>query len=53
LIGFLCVLCVTSAHSAFFLHAPREIPYFAVGITNSAPFEIDSGHRCMIDFCFV
>src|SRR5690606_5351087 len=27
--------------------------HFAVGITNSAPLEIDSGQRCMIDFCFV
>jgi hypothetical protein len=27
--------------------------YFAVGITNSAPLPIDSGQRCMIDFCLV
>jgi hypothetical protein len=25
-------------------------PYFAVGIANSAPFSVLSGHRCMIDF---
>jgi hypothetical protein len=27
--------------------------HFAVGITNSAPLAIDSGQRCMIDFCLV
>lgn len=27
--------------------------YLAVGITNSAPLPIDSGQRCMIDFCLV
>jgi len=27
--------------------------YFAVGITNSAPLPMLSGHRCMIDFCLV
>ena len=31
----------------------NESDYFAVGITNSAPLPIDSGQRCMIDFCFV
>ena len=28
-------------------------PYFAVGITNSAPLAVVSGQRCMIDFCLV
>ena len=27
--------------------------HFDVGITNSAPFAILSGQRCMMDFCFV
>lgn len=30
-----------------------EKDYLAVGITNSAPLPIDSGQRCMIDFCLV
>jgi hypothetical protein len=33
--------------------AARGGPYLAVGITNSAPLPIDSGQRCMMDFCFV
>ncbi len=28
-------------------------PYFAVGIVNSAPLAVLSGHRCITDFCFV
>ena len=30
-----------------------ESTYLAVGITNSAPLPIDSGQRCMMDFCLV
>jgi hypothetical protein len=29
------------------------VAHFDVGITNSAPFEVLSGQRCMIDFCRV
>ena len=33
--------------------AVTSSPYLAVGITNSAPFGVLSGQRCMIDFCLV
>ena len=36
------------------VYASRTRPnYFAVGITNSAPFAILAGHRCITDFCLV
>jgi hypothetical protein len=36
------------------LHAlSRWAAHLAVGITNSAPFSMLSGQRCMIDFCLV
>lgn len=33
--------------------ASEQPAYFAVGIANSGPFALLSGHRCMIDFCRV
>ncbi len=35
------------------LSAARYPPYFAVGITNSAPLGVLSGQRCMMLFCLV
>jgi hypothetical protein len=34
-------------------HAEAGAPHFAVGITNSAPFAIVSGHLCITLFCLV
>jgi hypothetical protein len=40
--------------TALTAYNPAPAPgYLAVGITNSAPLPMLSGHRCMIDFCFV
>jgi hypothetical protein len=43
------------AYSSFTIRGPPSaahyvLPYFEVGITNSAPFSMLSGQRCMIDF---
>jgi hypothetical protein len=43
----------TSVRTAPVEVPPRLGPHFAVGITNSAPFAVLSGQRCMIDFCLV
>lgn len=29
------------------------VAYLATGMENSAPFAIEAGQRCMIDFCLV
>ena len=39
----------TNEHFLF----PCSESYFAVGMTNSAPSEMLSGQRCMMDFCLV